>query len=145
MSWPLFIVIALVCFLRHLREAERKAAPSNKEELSRSLGALIDFLSKQEQFRWAELLRNVKADLQTPNETQALSRLSEFFGGMGSLNDLVFKGPGADSEASRLMDAVFRDMKIYHGGPEHRAQWAKLEEEHKGELPPRLKHAFRKE
>jgi hypothetical protein len=152
--WPVLIIGVLVGVFTLRRETGRKlfegsrrrpAAPSNKEELSRSLDALIDFLSKHEQFRWAEHLRSVRADLQTPKETQALSRLSEFFGGMGSLNDLVFEGAGADSEAGRLMDAVFRDMKIYHGGTEHRVQWAKLAAEHKGDLPPRIKHAFSKE
>jgi hypothetical protein len=137
-----------------LRQAGRKlfgglrrqpAALSNKQELSRSLDALIDFLSKHEQSRWAERLGSVRADLQTPKETQALSRLSEFFGAMGSLNDLVLKDVAADGEARRLIDAVFRDMKIYHGGPEQRAQWAKLEAEHQGDLPPRIKHVFRKE
>ncbi len=66
-------------------------------------------------------------------------------GGMGSLNDLTFDEDVVDEEGGQLLDAVFRDMKLYHGKPEHRAQWRKLEEEHKDEPPPRIKHAFGKE
>jgi len=68
------------------------------------------------------------------------------FGGMGSLNDLVFDTREVDQECGRLLDAVFRDMKLYFGTEQHRALWRKLEEEHKDdEIPPRVNHAFRKE
>jgi hypothetical protein len=148
--WPILILGVLSAYFAWHREklfgpSRRKNKElSNKSELLRSLDALIDFLSKQEEFKWGGILRGIQTDLQSQStEAQALSRLSDTFGGMGSLNDLVFDE--ADDEGGRLLDDVFRDMKLYYGTPEHHAEWKKLEEEHKGELPPRIKHAFRKE
>jgi hypothetical protein len=153
--WPILILGLLSAFFwwrwdsvqRLFDPARRRSKElSNKDELVRSLDALIDFLSKQEQFRWVGILRGIRTDLQTQStEAQALSRLSDTFGGMGSLNDLVSDGAGADQEGGRLLDSVFRDMKLYHGTPENRAEWRKLEAEHKGEPPARIKHAFRQE
>ena len=153
--WPIFVVGALVAFLTWRRGGVQRLVDSprgtreessNQDELVRSLDALIDFLSRQEQFKWVGILRGIRTDLQSqPTETEALSRLSDTFGGMGSLNDLVFDGPGANQESGRLMDGVFRDMKLYHGTPGQRAEWLELEEEHKDEPPPRIKHALRKE
>jgi len=149
-KWLILVLVVVGAFfaVRHLLNSPQGyiKGPSNKDELARSLDALIDFLSKQEQFRWAETLREIQTYLQNPaTEVEGLSRLSGLFGGMGSLNDLVFDGAGVDEVGAHLLDAVFRDMKLYHGTPEHRAQWKKLEEEHKDEPPPRIKHAFRKE
>ncbi len=65
---------------------------------------------------------------------------------MGTLNDLVLGETDAEhEEGDRLRDAVFRDMKLYFGNPSDRLEWAALEEKHKGELPPRIKHAFRRQ
>jgi len=58
----------------------------------------------------------------------------------------VFGDTNAEQEeGDRLRDAVFRDMKLYYGTCSDRAEWAALEEKHTGELPPRIKHAFRSE
>jgi hypothetical protein len=150
--WPVLIIGSLVAYYSWRRERFFSASRrknneiSNKDELTKSLDALIDFLSKHEEFRWVGILRGIHADLQKQStEAGALSELSDIFGGMDSLNDLVFDGAEANQECGRLLDAVFRDMKLYHGKLEHRAEWRKLEEEHKDELPPRIKHAFRKE
>jgi hypothetical protein len=118
----------------------------NKDDLIRSLSALIDFLYKHKESQWMEVLFGIRSDLQHKAlEEEALERLSNVFGGMGSLNDLVFEGPEADQESCRLLDAVFRDMKLYHGTAADRIQWRKLEDAHKEEPPPRIKHAFRKD
>jgi hypothetical protein len=125
----------------------KKTQASNKEELRRSLDALIEFLCKHEEFRWVAIMRAIRAELgNSATEPGALSRLSDAFGGMGSLNDPVFGETDAEhEEGDQLRDAVFRDMKLYYGTPRDRAEWAALEEKHKGELPPRIKHAFRRE
>ena len=153
--WPILIIGAVSTFFawRHdnvrrlLNPAGRKSAQTtNKDELRRSLDALTEFLSKRDQFKWAGVLRSIRNELQnTATEPKALSRLGDLFGGMGSLNDLAFREPKADQESARLLDAVFRDMKLYNGTAEDRAEWRQLEEEHKNEPPPRIKHAFRKE
>jgi hypothetical protein len=123
-----------------------KAQPTinNKEQLHRSLDALIAFLNKHDEPRWATHLENVKAELQFATERAALTRLSDMFGGMGSLNDVTFGTQELDDEADRLRGAVFRDRKLYFGNAADRTEWIKLEEQHKGELAPRIKHAFRK-
>ena len=150
--WPILLIGLLFGYYswrqdRLFGSARRKCNPtSNKDELARSLDALIDFLSKQEQFRWAGILRNIRTDFQNQStEKNALSQLSDVFGGMGSLNDVVFDGKEAGQEGDRLLDDVFRDMKLFYGRPEGRVEWRKLEEQHKDEPPPRIKHAFRKE
>jgi hypothetical protein len=153
--WPILALGVLTAFfgwrrdnVRRLFDPSRRkiSATNNKDELVRSLDALIDFLSKHEEFKWVGILGGIRTDLQNQAaQADALSRLGAVFGGMGSVNDLIFNGAGADQEGGRLLDAVFRDMSLYYGTPEDRIQWKKLEDEHKGELPPRIKHAFRKE
>src|SRR5713101_1140743 len=106
--WPILILGVLAAFFAWRRDSvqqlfdpsrRKSKESSNKDELVRSLDALIDFLSKQEQFRWVGILRGIRTDLQSQStEAQALSRLSDTFGGMGSLNDLVSEGAGADQE-----------------------------------------------
>src|ERR1017187_280349 len=103
--WPILILGVLSAYFAWHREklfgpSRRKNKElSNKSELLRSLDALIDFLSKQEEFKWGGILRGIQTDLQSQStEAQALSRLSDTFGGMGSLNDLVFDE--ADDERS---------------------------------------------
>lgn len=152
--WPILILGVLSAYFAWRRNnlwrtpdrsERRNDDTSNKDELPRSLDALIDFLSKREQFSWVGILQGIRTDLQSPaTEAEGLSRLSDLFGGMGSLNDLTFDEAAVDNEGGQLLDSVFRDMKLYHGKPEDRAQWRKLEEEHKNEPPPRIKHAFRK-
>ncbi len=153
--WPVLITGVLLAILscwrqrarlRRNNSRRRAEEPNNKNELRKSLDELINFLSRHEMFRWVSHLRQVRAELgSAATEQGALSRLGDMFGGMGSLNDLVFDTVEAKQECDKLLDAVFRDMKIYNGTQEHRALWKKLEEEHKDDgLPPRIKHAFRK-
>lgn len=119
---------------------------NGREELRRSLDALGTFLSHHQKFHWAKMLQDLRAELDdAAGPSRALSRLGEMFGGMGSLNDLTFPEVAVNEECARLLDAVFRDMKLFHGTNEHRAQWARLEEQFRDDLPPRIKHAFRPE
>ena len=154
--WPIIVLATVSAFFAWRREKVqelfdparwKKTQNGNKEELRRSLDALIDFLCKHEDYRWVTFMLAIGAELEHPaTEAAALSRLSDAFGGMGSLNDPVFGETDAEhEEGDRLRDAVFRDMKLYHGTRSDRAEWAALEEKHKGELPPRIKHAFRRE
>src|ERR1043166_8182554 len=148
--WPIIVLGAVSALFAWRREKVqelfdparwKKTESSNKKELRRSLDALIDFLCKHEDFRWVAIMRAIRAELENPTtEAAALSRLSDTFGGMGSLNDPVFGETDAEhEEGDRLRDAVFRDMKLYYGTSTDRAEWAALEEKHKGELPPRIK------
>src|SRR5437773_2133153 len=98
--WPFVFIALLSGFFAWRREnLQRLFDPSrreknvinNKQELRRFLDLLVDFLSRHEEFRWANILRAIRADLKSPaTEAGALSRLSELFGGMSSLNDLPF-------------------------------------------------------
>ena len=154
--WPILITSLIIAifasrrqrarvWLERVRQQDRQL--NNKDELRKSLDTLVDFLSKHEQYGRVRILQGIRGQLDsTATEADALSRLSTLFGGMGSFNDIVLDTPEATEECGRLLDAVFRDMKLYHGTHEHRALWRKLEEEHKDdELRPRIKHAFRKE
>jgi hypothetical protein len=103
--------------------------PKNHEQ---SLDVFIDFLSLHEDYRWASVLTAIRSGLQLPAaEIGALARLSILFGGMGSLNDIVFDRPEAQQKADGLLDTIFRDMKLYHGVPADRAEWKTLEEQYK--------------
>ncbi len=154
--WPLIVLGFIGAFFAWRREkvgrefelkGRNKPQLSNKEELRQSLDALINFLCKHEYFQWVASLGVIRAELENPaTEAAALSRLSDAFGGMGSLNDPQFGDTEAEhQEGDRLLDAVFRDMKLYYGSASDRAEWAALEKKHQGELPPRIKHAFRRE
>jgi hypothetical protein len=154
--WPIIVLGAVSASFAWRREKvqelfdparRKKTQTSNKDELRRSLDALIDFLCKHEDFKWGTVMRAIRAELENPaTEAAALSRLSNAFGGMGSLNDPVFGETDAEhKEGDLLRDAVFRDMKLYYGTHNDRAEWSALEEKHRGELPPRIKHAFRRE
>jgi hypothetical protein len=91
--------------------------------------------------------------LKTNSRAKALAELESCFGGMGSLNDLVFcelnsNLPGdrteaqANEEFGRLLDRCFRELRLASGSQIDRLRWWWLEWRHRGELPPRIKNAF---
>jgi len=142
-------IIAVICLLRlRTSRTSTKTQPprDGHQELLASLDNLINFLSHHQESHWARLLQSVQTDLQEPaTATHALCRLSGMFGGMGSLNDLALGSPAADQECGRLLDLLFRNMKLYHGSAADLAEWQRLENEYKDDPPPRIKHAFSKE
>lgn len=116
---------------------------TNQQHLIESIDALAKFLSRQGERIWAERLTEIRAGLATPqSEAKALFHLGEFFGGMGSLNDLVMDDAEKDTECGLLLDAVFRDFKLFYATPGDRLAWKQLEQENKEGLPPRIRHAF---
>jgi hypothetical protein len=144
-AFALLIVLALLIQRAANRREKTLLGRERGQELNISLDVLITFLKNHQQSQWAKMLQSIQTDLQEPaTATRALSNLGDMFGGMGSLNDLVLGSPDADDECGRLLDAVFRDMKLYHGTQGDYAEWKRLEVQHKDDPPPRIKHAFRK-
>jgi len=151
MLWLILILALIVAFGAWRRTQAGdvlKSAPpdgiDNRTQLGRSLAELSEFLARHDQPDWAARVREIRSNLLFPaTEEAALSRLSGVFGGMGSLNDVAYADAAQQQKIDELLDTVFRDMKLYHGGPADRRQWAELEHQHKGELPPRIKHSFR--
>lgn len=75
-----------------------------------------------------------------------------YFGGMGSLNDLVFcpeneNAPtgytmeDANRELERLLDRIYRCLSLYGVSAATRAAW--LRQENESELPIRIRASFR--
>ena len=78
--WPIIVLGAVSAFFAWRRDKVqelfdparwKKTRDSNKEELQRSLDALIDFLCKHEDFRWVTIMRAIRAELFTNIELAA--------------------------------------------------------------------------
>jgi hypothetical protein len=155
-GWPWLIIIAgslglLIALIRAAQSVSKRSSNvqprrDGRQQLLISLEAVIAFLSSHQETHWARMLQETQTDLQEPaTAARALSRLSSMFGGMGSLNDLVLTPTAVNAEFSRLLDALFRDLKLYNGTHQDLAEWQRLEDQYKDDPPPRVKHAFRKE
>jgi hypothetical protein len=115
---------------------------------------MIRFLEEMKSEHWVGILKAIDEQLSNPVTVELGRRaLESCFGGMGSLNDLVFsEGNGnlpagytaeqANAEFYRLMDVLFRENRLASKGISDRLLWRYLEFKHRGELPPRIKKAF---
>ena len=137
------IAFAIVGWLTRksaIPKASTPPQPSNTELLNQSIDKVIEVLRLHNDTDWAERVASVKTKINTlATRAEGLEELSTFFGGMSSLNDADF--PGVDFGS--LLDDLFRNMNLINATPADRELWKQLEDQHKGELPPRLKHAFR--
>lgn len=113
------------------------------KKLDLALENLVLFLEKNESSYWANTLRSIQETLQHPNEIpKARLELNSCFGGMGSLNDVVFADDKLDTEFGYLSDTVFKENRIVDAGVWKRLRWRLYELAYSEELPPRIKNAF---
>jgi Domain of unknown function (DUF6966) len=125
---------------------------SDPRALLRDLGQLEAFLAGKDEY-WSTALHDVAQRIATgPDRDAALQELKGYFGGMGSLNDILFcetnrnipagsTAEAANGELDRLLDRVFRELCLLGVAPPDRKEWLALEAE--AELPPRVQNAFR--
>jgi len=100
-------------------------------------------------------LTGIVTDLVSEKQaSNAGARLEQMFGGMGTLNDLIFceenqnlpsgeKAGIFNKRYCQLLDRTFKEMRLRNEGVIARLHWAYLELRHRGELPPRIKKTFR--
>ena len=128
------------------------------EEVTKVISALqevIDFISKTPEKIWEKTLTDIKNRLlKKRKRKKALANLENFFGGMGTLNDIYFcetnknlpKGTlekDFNTTWNELLDVLFKELRLVGASSTDREEWEKLEEECCDELPPRIKKAFR--
>jgi hypothetical protein len=104
---------------------------------------------------WVAELSDIDARLQDEcSQAKAIEDLESCFGGMGSLNDLAFcdRNKNLPLEADlkeynaqfgKLMDKVFKELRLVNCGMLTRLYWKWLGWKHRGELAPRIKKTFR--
>jgi uncharacterized protein DUF6966 len=119
-----------------------------------ALGEVRAFLRNASMAAWDEYLQSLELRIaDAAARTGALQELEQSFGGMGSLNDVFICAenghvpPGqspeaANEEIDRLLDAVFRELKLVEASAATRLVWRWYERRHRGEPVPRIKNAF---
>jgi len=113
------------------------------KKLESALDNLVLFLERNKSNYWANTLRNIKEKLQSPTTiNDARLELNSCFGGMGSLNDVVFADDKLDTEFGDLSDTVFKENRLVDAGVWKRLRWRLYEFAYSEELPPRIKNAF---
>lgn len=102
---------------------------------------------------WPAELRAIRDGLGSPSSRgEALARLGQCFGGMGSLNDYVFHPAngnvprGGDpkrlnDELEQLLDRCYREYRLLGKGWMGRLYWRWLAARHRG-ASPRVLNAF---
>jgi hypothetical protein len=125
--------------------------------LGQSLAELVDYLRASpgtDSAAWVQALSTIQAGILKPDgRAKALAELQSCFGGMGTLNDLVFSRLNgnlpdhlteaqANEEFGHLLDRCFRELRLVNGSKIDRLRWWWLEWRHRRELPPRIKSAF---
>lgn len=123
--------------------------------LIESIDNVTSFLRSANSNYWTSKLEEIRGRLLKQDQRiDALNDLDKLFGGMGTLNDLVFceandNLPNGEDEAnfnnkfSELLDNLFKEMKLVNSGYLMRFYWHYLEFKHRDDLPPRIKKAFR--
>lgn len=121
--------------------------------LIKAIDELMDFLAKANQKHWVNILSEIKNDLNHPDKRDnALKTLGQYFGGMGSLNDIWFSQKHAPQGYSpeqanlkldKLLDNLFKEYKLFGVPLIGRILWKILEFKHKKDVPPRIKNAFK--
>jgi hypothetical protein len=126
--------------------------------LAKCISEVIDFLKKspgESSARWVKILQDIRTDLSSePKKLEAISLFRQYFGGMGTLNDILFceynknvpphlSEEDANLIFAKLLDRCFRELKLINGTFFDRLYWRILEFVHKGELSPRIKNSFK--
>ncbi|MGD9588271.1 MAG: hypothetical protein AB7Q37_05705 [Pyrinomonadaceae bacterium] len=129
---------------------------ANPKRLKLALAELVRFLKRTNTKFWPTQLDHIAALLNDPETIEeGRLKLDDCFGGMGSLNDLLFTElngnlpPGhSEEEVNReldlLLNRVFRENRLASKGWWDRLLWRFYEFKYRNELPPRIKKAFAK-
>jgi hypothetical protein len=130
---------------------------SDFQRLQQAIALVIDLLRSvpgRSTQHWAAELSSISERLADPYASKAaIDELERCFGGMGSLNDLVFdpmnQNVPPDQDAGelntrfgRLLDTMFRELRLVGAGSWARLHWRLLELVNRKNLPPRILKAF---
>lgn len=133
--------------------APNPGTDTNPKKLKLALAELILFLERTNAKFWPAYLNDIADQLNNPKTIEeGRNKLEDCFGGMGSLNDLLFTEmngnlpPGYSAEEVNhefdlLLNSVFRE-RLASKGRWDRLLWRFYEFKHRGELPPRIKKTF---
>ena len=111
--------------------------------LEMAISELAAFLETNGKGFWAEQLLEIKDRLDDRSKLNTSRiKLNSFFGGMGSLNDVVFGDDELDSEFGKLCDRVFRENRLVGAGFFTRLRWRAYELAQPADLPPRIRNGF---
>ena len=128
----------------------------NSKKLRDALQEVINFLEQTSEKYWANELRKIdKRLIDKEQREKALEDLDNYFGGMGSLNDLYFceaneNLPDGQSEKKvnaqldKLLNVLYKKLSLLNASPITRAYWEWLEWRYRNEPPPRIKKTFRR-
>ncbi len=80
------------------------------QRLSTNLSKLEELLGQQDEQHWAARIRNSNSEIQN-GDFRGVERFLGSFGGMGSLNDVMFSDSGATEELRALLSDAY-DLAI---------------------------------
>ena len=140
-------------------ELRRSAAWTNNvktelESLQLDLDSLQHLFVLAGEDQWNRLLQPISEGSRSSTDlSRAMEELRRYFGGMGSLNDLVFcaqnnnipKGyteEAANRELGQLLDQIYRCLSLYGAPAAIRENWRR--EESESDLPLRIRDSFRR-
>ena len=124
--------------------------------LNNSIEGIVVLLESVDEKFWSTKLREASTALADKNkQALTLRQFKDYFGGMGSLNDIYlsdinknlptgFTAREANKKLSRLLDRCFKEYRLLGAPLPIRMLWRILEWKHRGEIAPRIKNAFRK-
>ena len=128
---------------------------NNLNSLINSLQKVIDFFKVVPNGEvWIKILSKIKLDIINHNSREdALKLLDNYFGGMGSLNDVVFTERNknlpigyTEKEANKkfeiLLDKLFKDYKLLNGTILDKIKWEVNRFKNRKKLPTRILNAF---
>ena len=129
--------------------------------LLESLAETSQFLDECGMKVWASLLRDQESEIAEANRDRKprrikrqVEKLKQYFGGMGSLNDVViskdnrnlhprFSEEEADRRLGNLLDQLFMWCLFWNYDQETALRtYQQLLQQYPDELPPRVRHAF---
>ena len=131
------------------------------EDILESLAETSQFLDECGMKVWASLLRDQESEIAEANRDgkprrvkRRVKKLKQYFGGMGSLNDLVISKDNrnlhpqlseeeADRRLGNLLDQLFMWCLFWNYDRETALRtYQQLLQRYPHELPPRVRHAF---
>jgi hypothetical protein len=109
---------------------------------------LREFLEANGEVGWAENLRGIEGELAaTESRGQALAKLRDCFGGMGSRNNIWVATDGGignrpNRRLARLLDTCYREAVLADEHRWGRILWFAFSIGNIGGVPPRIRRAF---
>lgn len=131
---------------------------NNMNNFINSLQRVIDFFNNVPNGNsWVVILTKIKSDIiNQDTRREALNLLNDYFGGMGSLNDMVFcegnknipegyNEKQTNKEFEILLDKLFKEYKLFEGSIWDRIKWSYKEFNNRKNPPLRVLNAFNRQ